>query len=213
MRGLVLDEDETFVFLLALSVDGCDALVQDVDYVLSPGRLLTAMRSLPGKRMCRRPARGRRTRPRTGRGGTRRPRPRRGRGRPPPGLLGLAALVVGSIGRGAPVRPHRQRRLHDGATAVANVQRHLSHDVGGGRSPVGGLDGFQGVRSARRGEGGVDRNDHVAALSSAAAAATTSVRPFYFRTDLRYIRIFYVVKYYILWPYLSQRFPLGPIRP
>ena len=84
MRGLVLDGDETFVFVLALSEHGCDALVPDVDYVLSPGRLLTAMRSLPGKRMCRRPARGRRTCPRTGRGGTRPSRPRRGRGRAPP---------------------------------------------------------------------------------------------------------------------------------
>ena len=50
----------------------------------------------------------------------------------------------------------------------------------------------------------------MAALSSAAAAATTSVRPFYFRTDLRYIRIFYVVKYYILRiSFLALRAPRG----
>ena len=41
MRGLVLDGDETVASLLALSVDRCNALVPDVDYVLSPGRLLT----------------------------------------------------------------------------------------------------------------------------------------------------------------------------
>ena len=51
MRGLVLDRDETVVSLLPPSVDGCDALVPDVDYVLSPVRLLTAMRSLTGGRM------------------------------------------------------------------------------------------------------------------------------------------------------------------
>ena len=50
----------------------------------------------------------------------------------------------------------------------------------------------------------------MAALSSAAAAAKTLVRPFYFRTDLRYIRIFYVVKYYILRiSFLALRAPRG----
>ena len=38
--GLVLDGEEETVKLLQLSVDGCDALVPDVDYVLSPGKLI-----------------------------------------------------------------------------------------------------------------------------------------------------------------------------
>ena len=46
MRGLVLDGDETVPSLLAPSVDRCDALVPDVDYVLSPGRLLIAEEAL-----------------------------------------------------------------------------------------------------------------------------------------------------------------------
>ena len=36
-RGLVLDGDETVVSLLALSVDGCDTHVPDIEYILSPG--------------------------------------------------------------------------------------------------------------------------------------------------------------------------------
>ena len=40
------DGDETVVSLLALSVDGCDAVVPDIDYVLSPGRLLIAEEAL-----------------------------------------------------------------------------------------------------------------------------------------------------------------------
>ena len=46
MRGLVLDGDKMFVFLFALSVDRCDALMPDVDYVLLPGRLLIAEEAL-----------------------------------------------------------------------------------------------------------------------------------------------------------------------
>ena len=38
--GLVLDGEEETVKLLQLSVDGCDALVPEKDYVLSPGKLI-----------------------------------------------------------------------------------------------------------------------------------------------------------------------------
>ncbi|KAL9183583.1 hypothetical protein ACHAXT_004439 [Thalassiosira profunda] len=38
--GLHLDGDERVVSLLALSVDGCDALAPEADYVLTPGKLL-----------------------------------------------------------------------------------------------------------------------------------------------------------------------------
>ena len=58
------------------------------------------------------------------------------------------------------------------------------------------LDGFRGVRSGRRGEGGVDRNG---------GGGGDDVRAFYFCTERyirkmaeRYIRKFYVIKYYIL---------------
>lgn len=37
--GLDLDGDETVVSLLKLSVDGCNDLVPDVDYILQPGKL------------------------------------------------------------------------------------------------------------------------------------------------------------------------------
>ena len=37
--GLDLDGDETVVSLLKLSVDGCNNLVPDVDYILRPGKL------------------------------------------------------------------------------------------------------------------------------------------------------------------------------
>jgi len=37
--GLDLDGDETVVSLLKLSVDGCNDLVPDVDYILTPGKL------------------------------------------------------------------------------------------------------------------------------------------------------------------------------
>ena len=101
-----------------------------------------------------------------------------------------------SGGRGAPVRLHRHRRLHDGATAVANVK------------PTQG--GAQSSRRTSTGSGGFDRVDAARAVltGTAAAAATTSVRcvrAFYFCTERyirkmaeRYIRKFYVIKYYIL---------------
>jgi len=38
--GLVLDGEEATVKLLELSVDGCDALVADADYILKPGKLI-----------------------------------------------------------------------------------------------------------------------------------------------------------------------------
>ena len=39
-EGLVLDGEEQCVTLVKLSVDGCDTLQPDVDYILSPGRLV-----------------------------------------------------------------------------------------------------------------------------------------------------------------------------
>ena len=38
--GLVLDGEEATIKLLELSVDGCDALAADVDYILKPGKLI-----------------------------------------------------------------------------------------------------------------------------------------------------------------------------
>ena len=44
--GLDLDGDEGVVALYNLSVDGCDALVADVDYILKPGKLIIKAETL-----------------------------------------------------------------------------------------------------------------------------------------------------------------------
>lgn len=44
--GLDLDGDETVVSLIKLSVDGCDVLVPDADYILKPGKLFIKAETL-----------------------------------------------------------------------------------------------------------------------------------------------------------------------
>ena len=44
--GLVLDGEEGAVALLALSVDGCDALIPDEEYILKPGKLIIKAETL-----------------------------------------------------------------------------------------------------------------------------------------------------------------------
>lgn len=44
--GLVLNGEEGCVALLAVSVDGCDTLTQDVDYILKPGKLIIKAETL-----------------------------------------------------------------------------------------------------------------------------------------------------------------------
>jgi len=44
--GLDLDGDEGVVALYKLSVDGCDTLVPDVDYILKPGKLIITAETL-----------------------------------------------------------------------------------------------------------------------------------------------------------------------